>query len=310
MTLAIVSTMYRSQGFLAEFHRRCVAAAAELGQELELILVNDGSPDDSLQVALALRAADPRVTVIDLSRNFGHHRAILTGLAATRADRVFLIDCDLEESPEWVVDFWRALDADPGLDVVYGVQERRKGGLFERSSGALFWRMFNLLTRLSVPESAMTVRLMSRRYVEALLSCGETEVFLGGLLTAVGFKQQGLVRAKRPRQGTSYSLGRKLTLLVEAVTSFSAFPVMAIFYLGMGVAAAAAVMLTYLLARKAFLGDVTLVGWTSVMVSIWFLAGLVMMSIGVIGVYVSRIYMEVKRRPRSIVRAVHRGQHG
>lgn len=307
--LAVVTTTYCSRAYLDEFHQRCAAAAAQVSDDVEFIYVNDGSPDDSLDVALRLHAADPRVVVVDLSRNFGHHRAILAGLAATRAERVFLIDCDLEESPEWLVDFSRALDADPGLDVVFGVQERRKGGLFERASGGLFWKLFNALSGLSIPENAITVRLMSRRYVEALLAHGETEVFLGGLLQMVGFRQLPVTVQKRSRGATTYSLRRKLALLVHAVTSFSAVPVTLIFYLGIFVAFASFLMATGLVIRKLFWGDITLVGWTSLMVSIWFLSGLLMMSMGVVGMYVSRVFLEVKRRPRAIVRALHRRTH-
>lgn len=305
--LAVVTTMYSSRAYLEEFHRRCVAAASQVTDDLEVVYVNDGSPDDSLDAALKLREGDGRVTVVDLSRNFGHHRAILEGLAATSAERVFLLDCDLEESPEWLLDFSRALDAEPALDVVFGVQERRKGGLFERLSGAAFWKLFNALSGLSIPESALTVRLMTRRYVDALLAHDETEVFLGGLLQSTGFRQRAVPVEKRSRGASSYSLRRKVSLFVNAVTSFSAVPVMSIFYLGMLVFLASLVMATYLVVRKLFWGDVTLIGWTSLMLSTWFLSGLLMMSMGVVGLYLSRIFMEVKRRPRAIVRALHRG---
>lgn len=297
--------MYSSRAFLEEFHRRAAAAAGQLTPDWELVLVNDGSPDDSLEVALRLREADPHLTVVDLSRNFGHHRAILAGLAATDAERVFLIDCDLEESPEWLLDFSRALDAEPGLDVVFGVQERRKGGLFERVSGAVFWKLFNAASGLAIPESALTVRLMRRRYVDALLAHEETEVFLGGLLEITGFRQRAQVVQKLSRRGTSYSLRRKVALLVDAITSFSSGPAAAIFYLGTLVFATSLLMATGLVIRKLFWADITLVGWTSVMVSMWFLSGLLMLCMGVNGIYLSRVFLEVKRRPRSIVRAVH-----
>jgi putative glycosyltransferase len=153
------------------------------------------------------------------------------------------------------------------------------------------------------------VRRMSRRYVDALLAHEETEVFLGGLLQSTGFRQRALTVQKRSRAGSTYTLRRKLSLLVHAVTSFSAVPVMSIFYLGMLVFVASLFMAAYLVVRKLFWGDVTLVGWTSLMLSTWFLSGLLMMSMGVLGLYLSRIFMEVKRRPRAIVRAVHRGQH-
>src|SRR5437867_12042423 len=122
MKLTVVSSMYLSARYLREFCRRCGSAArACAGDDYEIILVNDGSPDDSLAVALALRTEDRRIIVVDLSRNFGHHKAMMTGLMRSRGDRVFLIDCDLEEPPEVLPDWWRRLDSDPELDVVYGV---------------------------------------------------------------------------------------------------------------------------------------------------------------------------------------------
>src|SRR5207244_3259351 len=138
------------------------------GDDYEIILVNDGSPDDSLAVALALRTEDRRIIVVDLSRNFGHHKAMMTGLMRSRGDRVFLIDCDLEEPPEVLPDWWRRLDSDPELDVVYGVQASRKGGWLERLSGWVFYRLINAVSQVQLPPNVIVARLMTARYVRAL----------------------------------------------------------------------------------------------------------------------------------------------
>lgn len=309
MKLSIVTTLYRSRAHLAEFHRRCVEAAALVTKDVELIYVNDGSPDDSLDVALGLRAAHANVTVIDLSRNFGHHRAVMAGLQAARGERVFLIDCDLEESPALLAEFWKLLDAEPDLDVAFGVQARRKGGPFERLSGWIFWRLFNALSGLELVPNLLTVRLMSRRYVEALTSYPETELFLAGLAHLAGFRQRPVVVDKSSRGTSSYTLRKRLQLLLVGVTSFSSAPLVLMFYAGTWMAGLSVVMTVLLVLRKAMYGDVTLMGWTSVMVSIWFLAGVLLMALGVLGLYVSQVFLEVKRRPRVIVRAVHGSRH-
>src|SRR3954464_985692 len=150
MKLSIVSTLYRSSATIDEFYRRAIAAAEGLSKNFELVLVNDGSPDDSRERALALHAVDPRVVLIDLSRNYGHHKAMMTGLTHARGDLVFLIDSDLEEEPELLARFNERL-AVGDCDVVYGVQKERRGGLLERWSGSLFFALFNRLSDHRLP---------------------------------------------------------------------------------------------------------------------------------------------------------------
>src|SRR5690606_17924878 len=189
VVLSVVATLYNSAAHLAEFHRRASATAQDLaGEDYEIVLVNDGSPDASGALAQDLVRTDPRTVLVDLSRNFGHHKAMMTGLAQACGDRVFLIDSDLEEEPEWLGPF-AATMAKTGADVVFGVQERRKGGFFERWSGDLFYRLFHLLTGIDIPRNMVTARLMSRRYVNALIRHEEREVFMAGLWHITGFDQ-------------------------------------------------------------------------------------------------------------------------
>ena len=149
MKLSIVTSLYHSAPFLPEFYRRARAAAQTLTTDYEFILVDDGSPDDSFAEAVRLRNADDRVTVLQLARNFGQHKAMMTGLAHATGDLVFLLDCDLEEAPEWLVDFRTEMTA-TGADVVFGVQEKRKGGWWERISGGLFYWAFGRLTNFPI----------------------------------------------------------------------------------------------------------------------------------------------------------------
>jgi putative glycosyltransferase len=299
--LSIVTSLYRSAPYLDEFYRRCVEAAASLTQSFELVMVNDGSPDDSLSAALRLRQRDPRVRVIDLSRNFGHYKALMTGLAHARGDLVFLIDCDLEEQPEWLAPFHDRLRL-AGADVAYGVQRTRKGGWFERATGALFFQLLNRMLTHPIPANVVTARLMSRRYVQALVQHHDREICLAGLWVITGFDQQPVEVDKGSRDGTSYTLRHRVSSLVSAVTSFSNRPLIYVFYIGAVVMAVSLAAAAGLLIR-AFAHGIGVPGYASLMVSIWFLGGLTIFSIGVVGVYVAKVFTEVKDRPYTIVRA-------
>jgi len=302
MKLSVVSTMFRSAEHLVEFHRRVTAAAAAITDDYELILVNDGSPDHSQTVAEDLALHDPHVAVIELSRNFGHHKAILAGLEHASGERVFLLDCDLEEDPAWLSRFWTELDK--GDDVIFGVQETRKGGAFERVSGGSFWKIFNWVSEQKLEPNLLTIRLMTRAYVRALVAHGDQEVFLGGLFALAGFRQRAIPCAKGSRGESTYSLRKKLSLLVNAITSFSSAPLVFIFYLGTAVSSLAGLVGVYLLGRKVIFGDIV-DGFVSVIVSIWFLGGLILFAVGVTGIYLSKIFNEVKRRPRTVIRSYH-----
>jgi putative glycosyltransferase len=304
MKLSIVATLYQSAAYLAEFHQRASAAAQErVGDDYEIVLVNDGSPDNSLDIAVKLTEQDSHVVVVDLSRNFGHHKAMMTGLAHASGERIFLIDSDLEEEPEWLLPFAQQM-AEDDSDVVYGVQERRKGNFLERISGRWFYGLFRLLTGLYLPENIVTARLMSRRYVDALLSHQEREVFMAGLWHITGFIQKPRLIKKHSTSETTYTLRRKMSLLVNSVTSFSNAPLIGIFYIGLAISLLSCFYIIYLLIIKLVLAT-PLDGWTSVMASIWLLGGMIISFIGIVGIYLSKIFSETKQRPYTIVRQVH-----
>lgn len=307
MKLSIVSTLYQSSAYLSELHRRASAVAQQLvGNDYEIILVNDGSPDNSLEEAVQLTEGDSHVVVVDLSRNFGHHKAMMTGLARSQGQQVFLIDSDLEEEPEWLLSFAEQMVKDRS-DVVFGVQERRKGGFFERISGRWFYSFFKLLTGLALPENIVTARLMSRRYVDALLSHEEREVFMAGLWYITGFVQTPIIIKKHNTSETTYTFRRKMSLLVNSVTSFSNAPLIGIFYIGLSISLFSCVYIGYLLIFWLVLAT-PLSGWTSVMASIWLLGGMIISFIGVVGIYLSKIFSETKQRPYTIVRQVYAKQ--
>lgn len=305
MQLSIVTTLYGSAPYLAAFHQRITAQAEALGGSYEIVLVNDGSPDSSLAMALQLQTADPHVLVVDLARNFGHHKAIMTGLAHASGDRIYLTDVDLEEAPEWLGDFAAAWQRHAEVDVVFGVQERRKGGAFERASGAIFYAAFNALSEQKVPRDLVTSRLMSRRYVEALIAHRERELYLAGLWTITGFAQVPISVRKLSKGETTWTLRRKVTAAVNAITAFSAVPLVLIFWSGIAVCGVAVLMAAKVASNWIRWGQ-SVPGWTSIVLSVWFLGGLILFSLGVVGIYLAKVFAEVKQRPYTIVRAVHR----
>jgi putative glycosyltransferase len=301
--LSIVTTLYKSSPYVSEFHRRVSEAAVALTSDYEVIFVNDGSPDDSLDIALSLYRSDPRVCVIDLSRNFGHHKAIMTGLARARGDLVFLIDSDLEEEPGWLGQFHDVL-ARTHADVVFGVQQRRKGGVIERVTGALYYLTFNALLEMPIPRNIVTARLMTRRYVASLVQHRDRELNLAALWMSTGFLQVPVAVNKRSRAGTSYTIRRRVSVLVNAITSFSNRPLIYIFYLGGLIVFTSVAYGTYLV-WTALHGGVGIPGWASLIVSIWFLGGVTIFCVGVIGIYLAKVFMETKQRPYTIVRAAY-----
>jgi putative glycosyltransferase len=302
-TLSIVATLYESESMIEEFVRRSITAAEKLGWPYEIVLVNDGSPDASLEKGLNLQLRETSIVVVDLAKNFGHHPAILAGLSEAKGDFVFLIDSDLEEDPAWLHQFTEQLRL-MNADVVFGQQARRKGGVWETVTGLIFYWIFNSLSDTQVPVNFVTTRLMTRQYVEALLEYGERALFLGGTFVLAGFKQVPLTISKKSRGTSTYSWLKRLRLFGDALTSFSPRPLHLVFALGLLVSLLSFAGLAYICLR-AIIGG-TLVGWASVVVSIWLFGGLALFSIGLVGVYVGKILLETKRRPLFKVRGVYR----
>jgi len=305
--LSVVTTLYKSAEFIREFHCRITASLQELTKNYELVFVNDGSPDDSLQIALSLSYLDPRIKVVDLSRNFGHHSAIVAGLRQSLGDFVFLIDVDLEERPEWLLDFWNNIQAG-NADVVYGVQTARSGSHFKRHTGSLFYRLFNAASDTQIPVNQCTVRLMKRRYVEAVVGFTESHLFLAGLFSWVGFTQCPVYVTKTRRDSAStYSLPKLMSLFVNAITSFSAYPLKIVFVAGLCITVLSLLYACVLIVSKLARPQFVLSGFTSLMVSLWFLGGTIISTLGVVGMYVGRLFAEAKNRPQYLIRQVYSG---
>lgn len=302
--LSIVTTLYRSAATIDEFYRRAVAAAELVVHDIEVVLVNDGSPDDSLARALALQGVDPRVVVVDLSRNFGHHKALMTGLAHATGDLVFLVDSDLEEEPELLTSFHERL-AQGDCDVVYGVQEVRRGALFERVSGELFFSLVNGLSDQPLPRNVVVARLMTRSYVQALLAYREREFLIANLFQLAGFRQVALPVRKLSTSPSTYSLRMRIEMAVKHLTTTSTRLLYFVMYGGIAVFLLSLFAIAYYLIRY-FTSGIGVDGFTSLIISIWFLGGLTILILGIIGIYVADILIETKQRPYTVIRRVYR----
>jgi putative glycosyltransferase len=305
MRLSLVTTLYNSAPHLLELCERLTKCAQEITHDYEMILVNDGSPDASLELALDLYEKDQRIRVIDLSRNFGHHKAKMTGLQHARGEYVFLIDSDLEEPPETLRLFWDEMQKARDLDVVFGVQRQRKGGLFERISGALFYKIMNGLGDVKIPKNFLTVRLMNRHYTQNLIRYQEREMEFGVLTELVGFRKKSVEVLKLSTSPTSYSLVKKFNLMVNAVTSSTNRPLWLIFYLGLAITLASSAYIVWLFVNRFIYGMEVVEGWTSIMVAIFFIGGLNMFVLGIIGIYLSKVFIESKQRPYTVIRRIY-----
>jgi putative glycosyltransferase len=305
MYLSLVSTLYNSASHLNEFYERLTQSVQQFTHDYEIILVNDGSPDSSLELALKLLEQDNRVKVVDLSRNFGHHKAIMTGLEHARGEYVFLIDCDLEEPPETLRLFWDEMQKARDLDVVFGVQRQRKGGLFERISGALFYKVMNIFGDVKIPKNFLTVRLMNRHYTQNLIRYQEREMEFSVLTELVGFNKKSMVVNKSSISPTTYSLAKKFSLLVNGVTSSTSRPLWMIFYLGLAITLGSTAYIVWLFVNRFVYGMEVVEGWTSIMVSIFLIGGLNMFVLGIIGIYLSKIFIESKSRPYTVIKKIY-----
>lgn len=308
MRISVVTTLYRSAPYVEEFYRRSVAAVAPFADEIQVVFVDDGSPDEALDVAKSLITdGAAEVKVVELSRNFGHHQAVMAGLEHADGDLVYLLDCDLEEAPELFADLYGPMTAAPRedpVDLVVGVAQERKGGLVERVGGALFYRLINSLSRVKFPPNAVMARVMTRRFVRALLTHRERELFLNGITATTGFRQVTVPVDKSHKQSTTYGHLHRLRVALQAVTAFSDKPLTIIFVTGIGLSALAGIATLYLIVTALALDVNYISGWTSLLAAMCFFSGLTLASIGVLGFYLGRVFVEVKARP-VIVKDVH-----
>lgn len=309
MDLSVVTTLYKSEEFIDTFVEEIKKYVSELPiRNWEIVMVDDGSPDNSLNEAIKQISKHPDVnfTIISLSRNFGHHNAILAGLEHTKGDLIFLIDSDMEVDPSIIIPMYKTLKEE-NADVVYGYLPKRNREFLSDLLGNLFWRVFTFMTQLKIPPNPTNERLMTRKYLKALLQLGDFNIFLAGMWAWTGFKQIPIPTTRiRTRKKTTYNFARKTYLAINAITSFSGYPLELLAKTGFAITFIALIYGVYLIIKKLLYPDIVISGFTSLMVSIAFSTGLVMFSLGVIGIYLKKIYEQVQNRPRYIIKEVYK----
>lgn len=303
MLLSIVVPCYNEELVLAELHDRLVSVLNQLEDtDGEIVYVDDGSKDQTPALLKELQLDEPRVGVVSLSRNFGHQIAVTAGLEHANGDAVVIIDADLQDPPEVIPEMvarWRE-----GYQVVYGLRAKRHGETtFKLFTAKIFYRLINRLSEVEIPLDVGDFRLMDRQVVDVLLNMPERDRFLRGMVSWIGFKQSAVIydRAARHAGETKYPLIKMLRFAVDSVISFSFAPLRVAIWVGFGAIAAAVAGIVYALVVR-FYTTTWVRGWASIFTAILFLGGVQLVTLGIVGEYVGRIYAEVKLRPLYVVR--------
>ncbi|PKL42824.1 MAG: glycosyltransferase [Candidatus Riflebacteria bacterium HGW-Riflebacteria-1] len=302
-TVAIVVAFLNEEENLSELYQRVSAVFEKEPEEVQFLFVDDGSTDGSLQCLEQIRQNDPRVRILQLSRNFGHQIAITAGTDHADADAVVIIDADLQDPPEVIPDLivkWRE-----GFEVVYAVRKSREGETWlKKFLAASFYRVFYMLAKVNVPMDAGDFRLVDRKVVDALKEVRELHRFMRGLTCWVGFKQGAVYydRAARKAGETKYPVWKSLRLAFDAITSFSATPLRWMTVLGALIAFSGFIQGIRVIAGRILHPESFEPGWATVVALILLLAGVQLLSLGLVGQYVSRIFEESKKRPLYFLR--------
>lgn len=300
--MSIVVPMYNEAENIFAFYEKIVNVLDKLNLPFEIICVNDGSQDNTLELLLSLREKDSRIIIIDLSRNFGKEIALSAGIDFAHGEAIIPIDADLQDPPELIpemVSKWRE-----GYDVVYATRTQREGETFiKKLTSHVFYRTIRLLTRFDIPKDTGDFRLMDRRVVNSLKKLREQHRFMKGLFSWVGFKQVSVPYQREPRFAgkSKWNYWKLWNFAIEGITSFSYAPLQFATYFGLFVSFFSFIYGTFLLIKTIFYGN-PVPGYPSLMVAVLFLGGVQLLTIGMIGEYIGRIYNESKHRPLYIVR--------
>jgi dolichol-phosphate mannosyltransferase len=298
--ISVVAPVYNEHGTLPELHRRLTATLAELAP-YEIVLVDDGSADGSWESLLELAARDPHLRLLRLSRNFGHQAALSAGLDAARGEAIVLMDADLQDPPEVIpqlVAKWRE-----GYDVVYAVRGDREGEPRLRlASIGLFYRLLHRISPTGIPQNAGDFRLLSRRAADAISAMPERARFLRGMTSWIGYRQTGVPYRRDARYAgqSKYPFRKLVRLGLDGITSFSTAPIKLVTAIGFALVVFCVGVLAWTLYVRFFTSHHPQ-GWTSVIAVVLLLGGVQLLSLGVIGQYVARIFDETKQRPLYLV---------
>ena len=307
--LSVVVPCFNEQEVIFECHRRLTQVLERIGETYEILFVNDGSRDTTPLLLQQLHERDETVSVIMLSRNFGHQVAVSAGLAAARGAAVVIIDADLQDPPEVIAEMvavWRS-----GFEVIYGVRESREGESgFKLWTARLFYKVISRMSDVVIPENAGDFRLMDRKALDALLSMPERHRLLRAMSSWVGFRQYALKysRSARFAGSTKYPLKKMVSLALDGIVSFSTVPLRLVTGVGFLAACLACVGIFYSVAVRLFTHE-WVRGWFTLFIAILFMGGVQMISLGVLGEYIGRIYTEMKQRPLYIVSQIQTNRY-
>lgn len=307
---SFIIPIFNEEGGLPELYARLCEFLADLNAESEVILIDDGSRDRSLEIMIDISKRDPRLKIVEFSRNFGHQIAITAGMDYATGDAIIIMDADLQDPPEVVremIEKWKE-----GYEIVYGIREEREGQTwFKRVTAAGFYRLLRRLTDLNLPVDVGDFRLVDRKALDAFKSLRERSRYVRGLFCWVGFKHTGVryKRAARFAGETKYPFRKMLKLATDGVVSFSTFPLRLALNAGFWIAGLSFVAGIWAIVDK-LTGRYVVPGWVSTMVAVAFLGGIQLVILGIMGEDIGRIYEEVKARPLYIVRSVIEGNDG
>ena len=309
VTVSIIVPAFNEADGIAEFNKRLWEVRVRLSEMSEVVYVNDGSRDDTMAVLRALREQDPTITIVNLSRNFGKEIALTAGLDHSSGDAAIVIDADLQDPPELIpmlIKRWR----ENGADVVFAQRRSRAGeGWVKKTTAYGFYRVLHAVSGYQVPVDTGDFRLLSRRAVEAVKQLREQHRFMKGLFAWIGFRQVAVPYERAPRLigASKWNYSKLLNLSVEGITSFSIAPLRVATYVGLITATMAVMYGLYMMGRTILFGN-PVAGYPSLLVIILFLGGVQLLSLGVIGEYVGRIFNETKQRPLYLVDSVLLGK--
>jgi dolichol-phosphate mannosyltransferase len=301
-TFSVVAPVYNEDGSLPEFIARTIAVMKKTGETWELILVDDGSKDRTSEIIIQHALHDKRIRPVLFARNFGHQIAVTAGMDYARGAAVILIDADLQDPPEVIPELianWR-----DGYEVVYAQRRQRKGeGFFKKFTATVFYRLINRITDIEIPLDTGDFRLMDRRVVDVLNNMREHHRFLRGMSAWVGYRQVGVPYDRAPRFAgeTHYTIGNMVKLALTAITGFSFFPLQLATYLGF-VSAAIALLAIPVVVTLRLLGSQAFFGQATTLIAVLFFGGAQLISLGILGEYIGRLYDEVRGRPLYILR--------
>ncbi len=301
--VSIVAPCFNEEGVLPEFLRRVRLVLDGLGAPGEIVMVDDGSRDDTWHILTGAAAQDKRIVAVRLMRNHGHQLALTAGLSICRGERVLIIDADLQDPPELLPDMMTLMDH--GADVVYGQRRQREGEtLFKRTTAAAFYRLIGRMTDVQIPRDAGDFRLISRRVLDLLLAMPERHRFIRGMVAWIGGRQVPLLYDRKPRLAgdSKYPLSRMVRFAIDAITAFSVVPLMASMTIGWIMAAVGFAFFVYSIV--GWLLGHTLPGWTSIMAALGLLGGMQFLMLGIIGAYLGRLYDQSKGRPLFMIREI------